>query len=150
MKPREQRVEILLVEDDPGDATRFAKCLWKVPFAYQLSIVPDGEMALAFLARQAPYIQAPRPTLIVLDISLPRRSGWEVLIWLRANSALTGIPVVMVSGFFTHLDEAQRDQLQPTLCLTKPKGMEEWESVRQGIVTVVGQQKQGAMTPATA
>jgi CheY-like chemotaxis protein len=132
---------MLLVEDDPRDAKLFAECLRKMPFAYQLSVVHDGETALAFLARQAPYTEAPRPTLIVLDISLPRRSGWEVLTWLRANSALTGIPVVMVSGFFTHLDEAQRDQLQPTLCLTKPKGVEEWESVRQNIETVVRQQK---------
>jgi CheY-like chemotaxis protein len=137
-------VEILLVEDAPGDASRFAKCLGPVPFAYQLSVVPDGELALAFLARQAPYPEAPRPALIVLDIALPRRRGWEVLIWLRANAALTGIPVVMESGFFTHQDEAQREQLQPTLCLTKPQGREEWESIRQGIVTVVDQLRQGA------
>src|SRR5215510_2826972 len=132
-------VEILMVEDNPADVPLLAECLQEVSVRYQLSIVSDGEAALAFLARQEPYTTAPRPTLILLDISLPRISGWEVLAWLRVTPALSRIPVVIVSSFFTQLDEAQAARWRPTLCLAKPRGMGQCERVGQAIKQILRQ-----------
>src|SRR5262245_12814882 len=133
--------EILMVEDNPADVQLLTQCLQEASVRYQLSIVSDGEAALAFLARHEPYATPPRPTLIRLDISLPRISGWEVLAWLRATPALSRIPVVMVSSFFAQLDEAQAARWHPTLCLTKPRGMGQCERVGQAIKQILRETK---------
>src|SRR5919199_5057839 len=105
VEPPERRIEILLVEDNPVDAKVLERCLRHVTFPYHLSVVRDGEGALAFLQRYAPYTRAPRPDVVLLDIHLPQKSGWDVLGWLRAQPSLTSIPVVMLTGIFSLLDE---------------------------------------------
>ena len=73
MEPSDNQIEILLAEDDPGDIKLLQECLDDVKFPYHLSIASDGEAVLAFLARQAPYTEAPTPGLILLDIYLPQK-----------------------------------------------------------------------------
>jgi CheY-like chemotaxis protein len=111
---RARPVEILLVDDNLGDARTLAECLRAVTFPYYLSIVTDSEAALAFLERQAPYTEAPTPGLILLDIHPLKHSGRAVLAWLRATPSLASIPVVMWSGMPVPVDEEQRDTLPPT------------------------------------
>ena len=113
-------VQILLAEDNLAYADILQRRLQDSPFPYQLSLVTDGEAALAFLERHAPYTQAPTPDLILLDIHLLRKSGWEVLAWLRARPALAPIPVVMLTAALSPFDEQERDRLHPTRCLLKP------------------------------
>jgi two-component system, chemotaxis family, response regulator Rcp1 len=120
VEPSDNQIEILLAEDDPGDIKLLQECLDDVKFPYHLSIASDGEAALAFLARQAPYTEAPTPGLILLDIYLPQKSGWEVLEWVKATPSLSNIPVVMLTGTLSPFDEKERDCLQPTRCLLKP------------------------------
>src|SRR2546425_2098220 len=115
-----KRVEIFLVEDNLVDVQILQRCLRDVTFPHHLSVVNDGEAALAFLQRHAPYTEAPTPDLILLDIYLLRKSGWEILQWLKATSSLATIPVVMLTGVVSPLDAQIRDRLQPTLCLEKP------------------------------
>ena len=137
MEPAERRIEILLVEDNPVDAKVLESCLRKRTFPYRLSVVNTGEAALAFLQRHAPYTTAPRPDLILLDIYLPQKSGWDVLAWVRATSALRSIPVVMLTGIFSLLDEERIEQLQPTRCLLKPREPEDYLRVGQAIERVI-------------
>jgi CheY-like chemotaxis protein len=115
-----QPAEILLVEDNPPDVKLVEEGLRHVTVPYHLSVLSDGAAALAFLGRQAPYLLAPRPDLLLLDIHLPQQSGWDVLAWVRAQPTLAGVPVVMLTGIFSPYDEEQSARLQPTRCLVKP------------------------------
>jgi two-component system, chemotaxis family, response regulator Rcp1 len=137
--PTARRVEILLVEDSPADATLLTECLRQVRFPYHLSLVTDGAAALAFLIQQAPYTKAPTPDLLLLDIRLPHKSGWEILAWVRATPFLTGLPVVILTGLFSPYDEEQIEHLQPTRCLLKPRTLEDISRVAQVIETVISQ-----------
>ena len=139
MKPIYRQREILLVEDKPRDVKLLQECLRNVPFPYYLRTVSDDEAARAFLQRHAPYRAAPRPDLILLDSQLAKHSGWDVLAWLRAQPFLTSIPVVMLKGIFSLLDEERIEQLQPTRCLVKPKESADLLRVGQAIGTVISQ-----------
>ena len=120
---------MLLVDDNPGDARLLAECLRALPFPHYLSIVTDGEAALAFLQHRAPYPQAPTPDLILLDIQPLKKSGWEVLEWLRTQPALASILVVMWGGRIGPFDEQERERLQPTQCLEKPASFEGYHHI---------------------
>ena len=137
--PAKRRRELLLVDDNHGDARLLAECLRALPFPYYLSIVTDGEAALAFLQRQAPYSKAPTPDLILLDIYPLKTSGWEVLEWLRVTPALASIPVVMWGGTVGPCDEQERDRLQPTQCLVKPTSLEGYQRLAELIEKLMSQ-----------
>src|SRR5215510_1902289 len=122
--------EILLVEDNPIDVYFLQKSLPHLAYPYHLSVVSDGEAGLAFLQRQAPYHEAPTPDLILLDIHLPKKTGWDILRWIRATPAFATIPVVMLAGVLSPLDEQVRAHLQPTRCLKKPTTLEELHALR--------------------
>jgi CheY-like chemotaxis protein len=134
--------ELLLVDDNPGDARLLAECLRALPFPYSLSIVTDGDSALAFLQRQAPYTRAPRPDLILLDIHPLKTSGWEVLAWLRTQPELASIPVVMWGGTLGPVDEQERARLQPTQCLAKPTSVEEYQRLAELIEKLLTQHQE--------
>ena len=131
--------ELLLVDDNPGDARLFAECLRTLPFPYSLSIITDYDSALAFLQQQAPYAQAPTPDLILLDIYPLKRSGWEVLAWLRTQPALASIPVVMWGGTLSPFDEQERDRLRPADCLVKPTTLEGYQRLADLIAQLLAQ-----------
>jgi chemotaxis family two-component system response regulator Rcp1 len=81
---------------------------------------------LAFLRQAGSYAAAPRPQLVILDIGLPIRDGWQVLAILRATPALATLPVVMLTGVIRLRDEEQRTALQPLACFEKPTQLEEY------------------------
>src|SRR5215475_14398975 len=112
--------EILLVEDNPVDVLILQKYLQTLACPYHLSVVSDGEAGLAFLQRQGPYHEAPTPDLILLDIHLPKKTGWDILKWVKATPAVAPIPVVTLSTFLAPYDEQARDSLHPTRCVEKP------------------------------
>jgi CheY-like chemotaxis protein len=92
---------ILLVEDNPTDVLLIKRALAKTRVANPIQVVDDGDTAVAYLAGQGVYAdrsQYPLPILIMLDLKLPKRSGIEVLTWLRAQESLRRIPVVMLTS----------------------------------------------------
>lgn len=91
-------IEILLVDDDPGDVLLAREAFADGKFANRLHVAEDGEKALAFLRREPPYAAAPAVDLILLDLNMPRKGGHEVLADLKADPRLAAIPVVLVTG----------------------------------------------------
>ena len=90
-------VNVLLVEDDPGDVLMTREAFEHHKIRNQLHVVNDGEQALQFLHRTGEYADAPRPGLILLDLNLPRRDGLEVLAELKEDPGLRVIPVVILT-----------------------------------------------------
>lgn len=90
-------IEILLMEDNPGDVRLTVEALKEAKVINHLTVLKDGVDALAFLRRQAPYSTAPRPHLMLLDLNLPRMDGREVLAAIKADDSLKHIPVVVLT-----------------------------------------------------
>ena len=96
-----ERGSVLLVEDDPNDVALTQRAFARAGFANPLQTVNDGEQAIAYLAGQAPYADRrrhPLPMLVLLDLKLPRRSGFEVLTWLRGTQNIRRLPVVVLTS----------------------------------------------------
>jgi CheY-like chemotaxis protein len=123
---------VLLAEDDPQDVLLTREGLAESKFLHRLSVVPDGETALAFLRRESPFENVDRPDLMLLDLRLPRLDGREVLARIRADGALRDLPVVVLTS--TRYEEVYlRDQrLGADAFVTKPVGLRSFvEVVRQ-------------------
>lgn len=112
--------DVLLVEDDPGSVliTREAFEVTRAPGT--LHVVGDGELAMEFLQQAHDFTGAPRPSLILLDINLPRRSGLEVLAEVKASEHLLTIPVVMLSTSQDEADVLRSYQLHANAYIAKP------------------------------
>ena len=119
-------VEILLVEDNPGDADlaidAFAHCKLK----NNLHVVTDGEAAMNFLHRETPYKEMPRPDLILLDLNLPKKDGREVLAEIKENPRLKSIPVVVLTTSQAEEDILKTYSLHANCYLTKPLHVEQF------------------------
>ncbi|BDA69368.1 response regulator receiver protein [Calothrix sp. PCC 7716] len=98
---------ILLVEDNPKDVLLMQRAVRKAGIANPLQVVNDGDTAVLYLSGQAPYNDRnsyPLPVLILLDLKLPRRSGAEVLMWLRQQPGLKRLPVVVLTASQEYMD----------------------------------------------
>ena len=123
------RLEVLLVEDDPGDVAMTREAIGESAVAVRLSVVGDGEQAVSYLRRQPPYSDAPRPDLVLLDLNLPRLSGQEVLAQVKADQDLLRIPVVVLTTSNADEDVLRSYQLHANAYVTKPMGFESFISV---------------------
>ena len=99
-------LHILLAEDDDNDVRITRRAILKAGIAADLSVVRDGQEAMSFLFRRPPYQDAPRPDLVLLDMSLPKVDGMEVLSAVKQNRALAAVPVVMLTTS-TRQEDAQ-------------------------------------------
>lgn len=126
-------IEILLVEDNPGDArlTREALALSKV--RNNLHHARDGEEAVSFLRREGPFADAPTPDLILLDLNLPRRDGREVLEDIKRDPMLKHIPVVILTSSQAEEDVLRSYRLHANCFITKPVDLEQLTEVVKGI-----------------
>lgn len=129
-----QNHHILLVEDDLGDAGLVRIALRRGQYSVTLHHVKNGNEALGFLRRiGADYLQAPRPSLILLDLNLPGRSGHEILQELKSDSALRGIPVVVLSTSEADRDVAKAYQMGANSFVSKPMEVEEFTQAIHGL-----------------
>ena len=128
----ETPIEVLLVEDDPGDVTLTREAFDEHKVRNRLSVVCDGVEALAYLRREPPYEDAVRPDLILLDLNLPRRDGREVLAEIKGDPALHQIPVVVLTTSQSDEDILRSYQLHANAYVTKPVDFDRFiEVVRQ-------------------
>lgn len=125
MKP----VEVLLVEDDPGDVILTQEGLRASKLHINLHVVDNGEKALAFLHREPPYEDAPRPGLIILDLNLPRVNGMEVLRDIKTNEDLQTIPTVILTTSRAEEDVVKSYKLGANCYVSKPLNLDEFVKV---------------------
>jgi two-component system, chemotaxis family, response regulator Rcp1 len=119
-----QPIEILLVEDNAADVRFFREALHMAGIRHQLSVVTNGEDALAFLHRHGHYRSAPRPEVIVLDLKLPRVSGHAILGAIRVDPELRSIPVVVLTSSYASRDLERSYDLEADHYVTKPVGLD--------------------------
>jgi CheY-like chemotaxis protein len=127
-----QPVDVLLVEDDPGDVLMTKEAFEHYKLRNVLHVVTDGEQALHFLRRTGGYADAPRPGLILLDLNLPRLDGLEVLAELKADPVLKVIPVVILTTSQAQQDVLRSYALHANAYVSKPVDFETFmEVIRQ-------------------
>ena len=94
----ENPLDILLVEDNPGDARLTEERIKDSGFVANVTVVEDGEAAVSYLRNEGEYVEASRPNLVLLDLRLPKKDGLEVLADINSDQSLSGIPVVILTG----------------------------------------------------
>jgi len=118
--PETRQIEILLVEDSPSDALMTQEAFDNSKLLNTIHVVDNGVDALAFLRREGPYTQKPRPDLILLDLNLPRMDGREVLQAVKADDDLKTIPVVVLTSSRDEEDVMKSYGLHANCYVTKP------------------------------
>jgi two-component system response regulator len=126
-------VEVLLVEDNPGDVLLTRRALHQNKLQITLSVVADGEEALQFLARKGKYANAPRPDLVLLDLNLPRKDGREVLAIIKADPILRTTPVVILTSSEAEEDVLRAYHLNANCYVQKPLDLDQFTKVVQTI-----------------
>ena len=126
-------INVLLVEDDPGDILLTQKALQNGKIYNSLNIARDGVEALKFLRREKPFPDAPRPDLILLDLNMPRKDGRETLSEIKADENLKNIPVVILTTSEADQDIARSYDLQASCFVTKPVDLEQFTTVVRSI-----------------
>jgi CheY-like chemotaxis protein len=122
-------IDVLLVEDDPGDVLMTREAFEEHKLRNTLHVVTDGVQAVSFLRREGEYADAPRPGLILLDLNLPRKDGREVLAEIKADEALRSIPVVVLTTSEAEEDVLRSYDLHANAYVTKPVDFEQFISV---------------------
>lgn len=122
-------IEILLVEDHPGDVRLTREALREGTLKTHLSVVADGVAALAFLRHEEGYAGAPRPDIILLDLNLPRLHGREVLAAIKGDTQLRQIPVIVLTTSADERDVQHAYALHANCYITKPLDFEHFSDV---------------------
>jgi CheY-like chemotaxis protein len=132
MTPAGRAIEILLVEDDPGDELITREALEHNKFQNKLHVAHDGEEGLDFLYRRAGFEDAPRPDLILLDLNLPKYDGRQLLERLKSDAELARIPIVVLTTSSAEEDIVRSYKLHANAYVSKPVDLDQFMSaVRQ-------------------
>ena len=137
----ERQIEVLLVEDDPGDVMMTREAFQDYKVHNQLHVVSDGAEAMAFLRQEGEYAGHPRPDLVLLDLNLPRMDGRQVLESIKSDPELASIPVVVLTTSENEDDVLRSYSLHANAYVTKPVDFQRFIEVIRHIddffVTVV-------------
>ncbi len=126
-------IEILLIEDNPGDVRLTQEALRDSKVINNLTVVSDGVEALDFLRQKGRHLAAPRPDVILLDLNLPRKDGRELLAEIKADSCLKRIPVVVITSSKSEEDVVRSYNLHANCYVTKPVDLDQFIAVVKSI-----------------
>jgi CheY-like chemotaxis protein len=132
-RPDGSPIEILLVEDNPGDVRLTQEALKEAKVCNHLSVADDGAKALDFLFKRGAYTKAPRPDLILLDLNLPKKDGREVLREIKSDASLRVIPVVVLTTSQAEEDVLKTYDLHVNCYITKPIDLTQFLNVVKAI-----------------
>jgi len=126
-------IEVLLVEDSPGDVRLTQEAFRDANGAIHLHVATDGIEAMGFLNQEGEYAHAPRPDFILLDLNIPRMDGREVLARIKKDDNLRTIPTIILTTSVAEADIVKSYQLQANCYLSKPVHLDDFESVVKSI-----------------
>ena len=126
-------IEVLLVEDSPGDVRLTQEAFRDANRSIHLHVVSDGVEAMTFLRREGAHVDAPRPDLILLDLNLPKMDGREVLAHIKEDASLKTIPTVILTTSEAEVDIVKSYQLHANCYLSKPVQLDAFESLVKSI-----------------
>ncbi|MEH2002959.1 MAG: response regulator [Nostoc sp.] len=126
-------IEVLLVEDNPGDAELTRIALEDSKISIHLNVVEDGVEAMAFLRKQEKYVKAAHPDIVLLDLNLPRKDGREVLAEMKGDENLKRIPVVILTTSQAEEDILKAYNLSANCYITKPVDFDQFVKIVQSI-----------------
>ena len=128
-----KRFDILLVEDNPADVYLIRECLTDRGIIPHLHVVSDGDEALKFLEKKQPFEDKPSPKLVILDLNLPKMSGFQVLGFIKSDKRFKTIPVIILSTSNSISDISQSYSLHANCYVAKPKDLEDFSRVVSSI-----------------
>ena len=120
LRSRRDPFQILLVEDDPGDALITREALESSPLAHELNVVVNGEEAIAYLRKTGEFRHVTSPDLVLLDLNLPRVDGRQVLAEVKGDPVLRSLPIVVLTTSDAESDVARTYELHANAYITKP------------------------------
>jgi CheY-like chemotaxis protein len=126
-------IEVLLVEDNPGDVRLMKEALKEAKVCNHLSVAVDGEEALEFLKRRGTFADAPVPDVVFLDLNLPRKDGREVLADIKSDPDLMRIPVVVITSSKAEEDIVRSYNLHANCYVTKPVDLDQFIKVVRSV-----------------
>ncbi len=126
-------IEILLVEDNPGDVRLTQEALGEAKVRNNLAVARDGVEALSYLRREPPFEDATRPDLVLLDLNLPRKDGREVLAEIKADPVLRRLPVVVLTTSSAEKDVLESYNLYANCYITKPVDLDQFVGIVSSI-----------------
>jgi two-component system, chemotaxis family, response regulator Rcp1 len=126
-------IDVLLVEDSPGDIRLTEDVFRETNRSVHLHVVMDGIEAMAFLRHEGEFVDAPRPSFILLDLNIPKMDGREVLAHIKRDAKLKTIPTIILTTSEAEADIVKSYELQANCYLSKPVQLEEFEAVVQSI-----------------
>ena len=126
-------IEVLLVEDSPGDVRLTQEAFREANIRIHLHVASDGVEAMAFLRQEGNFHDAPRPDFILLDLNLPKMDGREVLACIKKDESLKTIPTIILTTSNSEADIVKSYQLQANCYLTKPVQLSEFDDVVKSI-----------------
>jgi CheY-like chemotaxis protein len=132
-EPGRKAIDILMVEDNPGDVRLTREALREAKVRNHIHVATDGVEALAFLRRQGRYADVPRPDVILLDLNLPKKDGREVLAEIKADPNLRRIPVVILTSSEAEEDILKAYNLHANAYVAKPVDLEKFIAVVKSI-----------------
>ncbi len=133
MKNKFKAVEILLIEDNPGDVRLTVEALKESKIINNLNVVDDGIEALSYLQKEGIYKDKPRPDLIILDLNLPKKDGREVLGEIKSEDSLKQIPIAILTTSEAEEDIIKSYELHANCYITKPVNMEQFIKVVKSV-----------------
>ena len=126
-------IEVLIVEDSPGDARLLQEAFRSLDNLIHLHLAEDGVAAMAFLKREGVHSQSPRPDLIILDLNLPKMNGREVLTLIKADDNLKIVPIIILSSSEADADVSLSYQLHANCFLKKPTQWDAFDAIVRNI-----------------
>ena len=131
-------IEIQLVEVIPGDVELAQRVLKNSKFSLNIAVAEDGEVATAYLLREGKFANAPRPDLILLDLAMPKKDGYQVLAEMNADLELKSIPVTILTATQSERDRLYFDNLHPNRYCNKPIDLNLFDLVVRGLTNSSG------------
>ena len=130
---RSSPINILIVDDSPGDVRLLREAMKEITLSYNLHTVSDGGLALEFLHRAGIYVDAVRPDLILLDFNMPKKNGREALMEIKSNERLRSIPVIVLTTSASEKDILLAYQLGANCYITKPSELDQFLKVIKSV-----------------